>query len=107
MAIIPLKQTVTVRKLITGENDGWGEDTWSDPIPYNARATERVEIVTNRLGEEVTASVKLLFDKLPDINYEDEITYINELDVKITRSPLSIKPIRMVNGKPTLTAIHL
>lgn len=107
MAIVPLKQTVTVRKWLADNDDGWSVEDWSEPITYKVRATERVEIVTNPIGEEKTASVKLLFDKLPDITYVDEITYINELDVKITRTPLSIKPIRMVNGKPTLTAIHL
>lgn len=107
MAIIPLKQTVTVRKLINVDDDGWDDEMWSEPILHKVRATEKVEIVMNALGEEKTASVKLLFDKLPDIAYTDEITYENELGVKITRNPLSIKPIRMVNGKPTLTAVHL
>lgn len=107
MAIIPLKQTITVRKLIKSDNDGWETEDWSEPIPYKVRATEKVEIIMNPLGEEKTASVKLLFDKLPDIAYTDEITYENELGVKITRAPLSIKPIRMVNGKSTLTAVHL
>lgn len=107
MAIIPLKQTVTVRKLVKVDDDGWDEETWSQPIAHKVRATEKVEIVMNALGEEKTASVKLLFDKLPDIAYTDEITYENELGVKITRTPLSIKPIRMVNGKSTLTAVHL
>lgn len=107
MAIIPLKQTVTVRKLVKVDDDGWDEETWSEPITHKVRATEKVEIVMNALGEEKTASVKLLFDKLPDIAYTDEITYENELGVKITRTPLSIKPIRMVNGKSTLTAVHL
>lgn len=107
MAVIPLKQTASVRKWLATNDDGWAVEDWSEPIAYKVRATEKVEIVTNQLGEEKTASVKLLFDKLPDITYVDEITYINELDVKITRTPLSIKPIRMINGKPTLTAIHL
>lgn len=107
MAIIPLKQTVQVRKLINIEDDGWSDEMWSQPITHKVRATEKVEIVMNALGEEKTASVKLLLDKLPNIAYTDEITFENELGVKITRTPLSIKPIRMINGKPTLTAIYL
>jgi len=107
MAIVPLKQTVYVRKLIAGNNDGWGVEEYGEPIEYKARATEQVEKVMNQLGEEVTASVKILFDKLPDINYGDIVSYTNELGVKIERQPLSIRPIRMVNGKATLTAVHL
>lgn len=107
MAIIPLKQTVTVRKWSDGDDDGWSNEGYGDPITYKVRATEKVEIVLNSLGEEKKASVKLTFDKLPDIAYMDEITFTNELGVTITRNPLSIRPIRMVNGKPTLTAVHL
>ncbi len=107
MAIVPLKQTVYVRKLITDTNDGWDVDTHGEPIEYKARATEKVETVTNQLGDEVTASVKILFDKLPDISYDDIVSFTNELGVKIEHQPLSIRPIRMVNGKPTLTAVHL
>jgi len=107
MAIVPLKQTVYVRKLITDTSDGWDVETHGEPIEYKARATEQVEKVMNQLGEEVTSSVKILFDKLPDINYDDIVSFTNELGVKIERQPLSIRPIRMVNGKPTLTAVHL
>ena len=107
MAIVPLKQTVYVRKLIASNNDGWDVETYGDAVEYKARATEQVEKVMNKLGEEVTASVKILFDKLPDINYDDIVSFTNELGVKIERQPLSIRPIRMVNGKPTLTAVHL
>lgn len=107
MAIVPLKQTVYVRKLITDTSDGWDVEEYGEPIEYKARATEQVEKVMNQLGEEVTASVKILFDKLPDISYDDIVSFTNELGVKIERQPLSIRPVRMVNGKPTLTAVHL
>ena len=107
MAIIPLKQTITVRKIINVDDDGWDDEIWSEPITHKVRATEKVEIVMNVLGEEKTASVKLTFDKLADIAYTDEITYSNELGVTITRTPLSIKPVRMVNGKAALTTVHL
>lgn len=107
MAIIPLKQTVYVLKLTTKTTDGWDVETPGEPIEYKARATEKIETVTNQLGEEVTASVKILFDKVPDIAYEDYVSFTNENGIKIERQPLSIRPIRMVNGKPTLTVVHL
>lgn len=107
MAIIPLKQTVTVRKYLADNADGWSVDEYGEPIEYKVRATEKFEVVTNALGEEVTASVKITFDKLPDISHDDEITYTNELGVTVKRKPLSIKPTRMPNGKPTLTAVYL
>ena len=107
MAIIPLNQKAYVRKFNSGHDDGWNSETYGEPIEYDVRAVEKTEVVTNTLGEEVVASVKITFDKLPDIAYEDEVSYTNELGVTIARTPLSIKPIRMVNGKATLTAVHL
>lgn len=107
MAIIPLRQTASVRKYIADNNDGWATDDYAEPVDYAVRATERFEVVTNQLGEEVTASLKLLFDKLPDINYNDKVSYTNELGVTIEREPISIKPTRMINGKATLTSVFL
>lgn len=107
MAIIPLKQKASVRKYIADNNDGWATDDYAEPVEYAVRATERFEVVTNQLGEEATASVKLLFDKMPDINYNDIVSYTNELGVTIERKPISIKYTRMINGKPTLTSMFL
>lgn len=107
MPIIPLKQHAYVEKWTDGNDDGWGTGGFGEPIEYKVRASETIEKVTNQLGEEVVASVKLIFDKLPDISYADRISFTNENGVTISREPLSMKPIRMVNGKPTLTAIYL
>lgn len=107
MPLIPLKQTVMVRIWTEGSNDGWDAGGYGEPIEFKVRASETIEKVTNELGEEVVASVKLTFDKLPAIGYNDEITYTNENGVTIKRTPLSIKSTRMINGKPTLTTIYL
>ncbi|MET3658523.1 hypothetical protein [Sporosarcina psychrophila] len=109
VALIPLKQTVLVHKPET-TND-WGETTSLPPITLKCRADEKVEYVKNfastTLNAEVLSSVQLLFNKLPDIRYDDVIEFTNELDVTVKRKPLLIEPIRMINGKPTLTAVYL
>lgn len=107
MAIIPLKQKASVRKYLADNNDGWATDDYAEPVDYAVRATERFEVVTNQLGEEVTASVKLTFDKMPDVGYDDMFSYTNELGHTIERKPISIKPTRMINGKATLTSVFL
>lgn len=107
MAIIPLKQKAFVRKYIADNNDGWATDDYAAPVEYAVRATERFEVVTNQLGEEVTASLKLMFDRMPDVGYDDMFSYTNELGHTIERKPISIKPTRMINGKPTLTSVFL
>lgn len=107
MAIIPLKQTATVRKYNSNYNDGWDVEQYGDAIEFKVRATEKFELVTNQLGEEITSSVKLTFDKFPDIGYDDLVAYENEHGDRIERKPIAIKPVRMVNGKPTLTGVWL
>ena len=105
MAIIPLKQTVNVHK--PGGRNEWGEVTGGEVIAMKCRADERSEIVKNVAGAEVLSGVQLLFDKLPNIAYDDVIEFTNELDVTVKRKPVKIEPIRMPNGKPTLTAVYL
>lgn len=105
MAIIPLKQTATIHK--PEVVDDWGEVTALPPFTLKCRADERTDIVKNQLGEEVVSGVQLMFDKLPDIAYDDVIEFINELGVSVKRKPVKIEPIRMPNGKPTLTQVYL
>lgn len=105
MAIIPLKQSATITK--PGTMDDWGNGTQGETNILKCRADETVKTVVNTLGKEVVSNVSLLFDKLPNIAYDDEISYSNELGVTIKRKPVLISPIRMINGKPTLTEVHL
>lgn len=107
MPIVPLKQKASVRKYIADNNDGWATDDYAEPVEYTVRATERFEVVTNQLGEEVTASLKLMFDKMPDVGYNDMFSFTNELGYTIERKPISIKYTRMINGKATLTSVFL
>lgn len=109
MAIIPLRQSVLIYKP-DSVND-WGETTPKDPIKLKCRVDEKIELVKNisssQLGDEVISNVQILFDRLPDISYEDTLEFTNELGVEMTGKPLLIEPIRMPNGKPTLTTVYL
>lgn len=105
MAIIPLKQTVIVTK--PGTSDGWGGSVPGVSITYKVRVSERTEIVKNQVGEEAVSSMTIIFDKLPDIRYDDVITYTNELGDTIERTPLAIEPKRMLNGKPIITEVYV
>lgn len=105
MAMIPLKQMVLIHK--PAIVDDWGEVTAQEPITLKCRADEKTDVVKNPQGAEVVSGVQLMFDKLPAISYDDVIEYKNELDVTVKRKPVKIEPIRMPNGKPTLTAVYL
>lgn len=103
--MIPLKQTVLIHK--PAIVDDWGEVTAQPPITLKCRADERTDVVKNPQGAEVVSGVQLMFDKLPAITYDDVIEYTNEIGVAVKRKPVKIEPIRMPNGKPTLTAVYL
>ena len=106
MAIVPMKQSATVKR--PGEKDDWGNVT-NVPTEFTlkCRAEETTEVIQNLLGEEVVSDVYFLFDKLADIRYDDVISYTNELDVTVERTPIKIKPVRMPNGKATLTQVYV
>ncbi|SER87392.1 hypothetical protein [Psychrobacillus sp. OK032] len=105
MALIPLKQTATITK--PGTMDDWGNGTPGETIILKCRADETVKVIVNSLGKEVVSNVSLIFDKLPNIAYDDVINYTNELGVAVERTPELIAPIRMIDGKPGLTEVHL
>lgn len=116
MAIIPLKQTAIIRNLISDNNDGWDASEYGEPFTLKCRATETLKTIESSsvteglkktVDEKAKATLVLLFDKLPNINYDSEITFTNELGVTIRRKPTLIQPIRMISGKPTLTEVHL
>jgi len=105
MAIIPLKQTVTVTK--PGKDDGWGGNESGAILTYRARVSEETNVVTNQYGEEATTSLRIILDKLPDVSYDDAITYTNELGVTVARRPESIEVKRGINGKPLITEVFV
>lgn len=105
MAIVPLKQRILVHK--PQETNEWGESTPGEIIEYKCRADERTDVVKNPQGVEVVSGVQLMLDKLPAITYDDVIEFTNEIGVTVKRKPLKIEPIRMPNGKPTLTQVYL
>lgn len=105
MAIIPIKQTVKITR--KGVEDEWGEGGVPTSFTLKCRVDERTQVVQNQLGDEVVSGMEILFNKLPDVRYDDVIEYTNELGVTIQRTPIKIEPVRMINGKPTLTAVLL
>jgi hypothetical protein len=105
MAIIPLKQSVTVRK--AGASDGWGREVDGEEITLKARVVETTKVVTGPGGEEAVASLEITLDKLADVSYNDTINYSNELGVAVARRPLKIEVKRNFAGKPLLTVVYV
>lgn len=109
MAIIPLKQSVQVYPKAT-ENE-WGEVESLPPFSLKCRVDEKVEYVKNlastSLNAEIISNVQIMFDKIPNITYEDTVEFTNEVGAVMSGRPLLIEPIRMINGKASLTVVYL
>jgi hypothetical protein len=105
VAIVPLKQTITVTK--AAELDGWAKPTPGEEVTLKARVTEETKIVTNAAGEEAVTSLRILLDKLAEVSYDDTITYTDEFGVTVARKPLSIAPKRMLSGRAIVTEVYV
>ncbi|WP_404351672.1 hypothetical protein LG311_10270 [Sutcliffiella horikoshii] len=119
MPIVPMKQTITVTRALTDYVDGSPRlDEWGNPIPDDiftlkcrvdegTRLSESRSSGLNRDGETAVSTVRILFDKLADIQYTDLLSFENELGEKITGKPKEINVRRNVGGKPILTEVKL
>lgn len=103
---IPTRQEVMVYK--PDIKNKWGEVIQSSvPFPLACRAEERVQLVNDRIGQEVVSNVEIIFKKLPNITYEDRVEYVNEIGDVVKRTPKLIAPARGLNGAAVYTSVYL
>lgn len=115
MAVIPLKQTVTIRR--PGELDRWGNETTPATtftlkcrVDEGAKLTRRTSQqpgATQTLSEEVVSSAQILFDKFVDVRLTDEILYADESGNTRIYHPINVTRIRGFNGKTWLTEVEV
>lgn len=108
MAILPMKQTVTIKR--GGALDDWGNPITGETLTLKCRVEEGSSLKVYRsagttISETVVASARILFDKLADIRETDTIVFTNELGETIEREPKEINVKRGINGKPLLTEV--
>lgn len=106
MALIPLKQSVKIIRS-SGDSGGWGGSTTTEEFTLPARVDNKTQKVQNDLGDEVVSTAEIILDKLAEVYMDDVIEYVDELDRKISRRPINIEPIRMINGRAALTVVYL
>ncbi|MBA9027521.1 hypothetical protein [Peribacillus huizhouensis] len=113
MAIIPLKQTVTIRR--PGVQNEWGESTattftlkcrFEDSNKLTRRTTYQSGFPAI-MAEEVVTVAQITFDKFADVRLNDEILYTDESGMQRLYLPLNIERIRGLNGKPLLTVVSV
>ena len=114
MALIPLKNTVTITPAST--YDDWGEPVSAEPYTLKCRIQEGTKVVrgmTNNGGvhgvsaNEVVSTAQFYFDKIAPITLTDTLTYTDEAGRTRTYTPISIEIKRGLNGKPILTVVNV
>jgi hypothetical protein len=116
MALIPLKQTVRIKR--HGAPDKWGNPTAPTEFTLPCRIVEGTKMTrrTSSQGaggtisvnaEEVVSTAQIFFDKLADIQLTDEIYYTDDNGKTRLYKPLSIEVKRGLNGKALLTVVNV
>lgn len=112
MAIFPMRQTITVKRL-SSERDVWGNPiAEAEEITLKCRIDEGSTAVKSRSNgviksEETVASARILLDRLADVRYTDIISYTNELGETMEKRPKEINVKRHIGGKAILTEVLL
>jgi hypothetical protein len=114
MALIPMKQTVTITPASTLNE--WGEMTTGTPYTIKCRVDEGTKLVrgmTNSGGvhgttaEEVVSTARIYFDKIVNISTDDVISFTDEIGNVKTYTPISVEIKRGLSGKALLTVVNV
>jgi hypothetical protein len=115
VAIVPLRQTVTITPASAGTDD-WGKPLPVQPFDLACRVQEHTKLtignsssgnVNGVITREAVSRVQIYFDKLAPISYDDVITFTDENGTTHTYKPLNISVKRGLNGKPILTVVEV
>src|SRR5690554_2189493 len=107
MAVIPLKQTVTVYR--KGEADRWGNNPAQEEVfDLNCRISEGAKLVRGQtMTEEIISVARITFDKFADVRLTDELEYVDEAGDMHTYKPINIERVRGLNGKAMMTVVSV
>lgn len=110
MALIPLKQIITVTRF--GDDlDIFGNPVIEETFDVKCRVDEGSFLTNNEesfvTGKTLVSEAKIIIDKLANIKYSDDIAYTNELNETIVRKPKEIRVKRGISGKPLLTEVFI
>lgn len=111
MAIIPLKQTVTI-KHATGATDRFNRPDYGSPVSLKCRFQESAKLVRTRsmgmtTSAEAVSSAQITLGGFVSITMDDEISFTDEAGKTQSYKPLSVEVKRGLNGKALLTIVYV
>ncbi|MBU8715396.1 hypothetical protein KM924_23115 [Brevibacillus parabrevis] len=121
MAIIPLKQRVIVTPVLRDTDgnpmtDEYDRPINGDPFTLKCRFTQGTKLVRSSTGtggvhgitaQEVVSVGAFIFDKHPNLTYDDKLTYTDDNGNKIDYRPLNIAVKPWLNGKSLITVVDV
>ncbi|MFF2886642.1 hypothetical protein [Paenibacillus sp. NPDC057967] len=105
MALIPLKQTVTVYP--PGDNDPWNPLPPANPFTLRCRFQEGTEVVTDQHGRDVVSSAQIYFDRYAPVKSDYEYEYTDESGETVRYRTVNTGRKRWLNGKAVLTVVYV
>lgn len=114
MAIIPLKQTVTI--IPASKENEWGEVIPGKQYKLKCRFSQGTKLVRSASGasgvhgvttQEVVSVGEFIFDKHPDLKYGDKLVYTDDNGNTIEYMPLNIAVKPWLNGKSLITVVSV
>jgi hypothetical protein len=109
MALIPLKQTITVIPASEGV-DEWDNPVQGTPYTLPCRFQEETKLFRGVVGnsiKEQNSVATIIFDKRPNITLKDVFEYTDEFGVVRRYEPIEIEVKRGLNGKALLTVVYV
>ncbi|MBA4542892.1 hypothetical protein H1164_08255 [Thermoactinomyces daqus] len=103
MALIPLPDKITIKKA-TGV-DSWGKPIYGEEIDYNCRIEEGSQQIVDQHGNTIMTTFKIFLEGAVDVQYVDKISFTNELNQTVERSPAKIQLIKFIDGTAVLTVV--
>lgn len=107
MAMIPLKQTITVYPPADSSADPWNPTPAPEPFSLRCRYQENVEVVRNQHGAEVVSSAQIFLDKYANVTVNHEFEYVDESGTTTRYKPHNVARKRWLNGKAILTVVYV
>lgn len=107
MAIIPLKQTITITPASGGITE-FDTPKMGDPYTRKCRYQETITLVPSMAdGKEAVSKATIMFDGFEPIDAHTKLTYTREDGSTLTHTPISVAVKRHINGKALLTVVYV
>jgi hypothetical protein len=108
MAIIPLRQSITITPAMPGGLTEFDTPEMGQPAKKKCRYQETITLVSSMVdGQQVVSKATIFFDGFEAIDEHTKLEYTREDGATLIHTPLSVAVKRHINGKALLTVVYV